>query len=79
MFSEKVSAITGMRQKCVKNLGKIGTFQNASKVRGTPLGENTFWTIPIPGDFEGARSSQKYDKQLSGNHFWNCSVSEDSL
>ena len=26
-----------MRQKCVKN---------ASKMRGTPLGENTFWTIP---------------------------------
>ena len=27
-----------MRQKCVKI---------ASKMRGTPLGENTFWTIPI--------------------------------
>ena len=27
-----------MRQNCV---------QNASKMRGTPLGENTFWTIPI--------------------------------
>ena len=27
-----------MRQKCVKN---------ASKMRGTPLGENTFWTIPM--------------------------------
>ena len=27
-----------IRQNCVKN---------ASKIRGTPLGENTFWTIPI--------------------------------
>ena len=27
-----------IRQNCVKN---------ASKMRGTPLGENTFWTIPI--------------------------------
>ena len=26
-----------IRQNCVKN---------ASKMRGTPLGENTFWTIP---------------------------------
>ena len=24
-------------------------FKNASKMRGTPLGENTFWTIPISG------------------------------
>ena len=28
------------REKCVKN---------ASKMRGTPLAENTFWTIPIMG------------------------------
>ena len=30
------------RPKCVRNASKI-----ASKMRGTPLGENTFWTIPI--------------------------------
>ena len=30
--------VSEMRQNCVKN---------ASKMRGTPLGENTFWTIPI--------------------------------
>ena len=41
----------------LKNAPKLGlvllgkeernvTFQNASKMRGTPLGENTFWTIP---------------------------------
>ena len=29
--------LSKMRQKCVKD---------ASKMRGTPLGENTFWTIP---------------------------------
>ena len=69
VFSEKVSAITRMRQKCIRHaskmrqnvscfIGKRGTFQIvskmsqkciklASKMRGTPLGENTFWTIPI--------------------------------
>ena len=46
-----------MRQKCVKNASKWVLFywekrnvpkcvRNASKMRGTPLGENTFWTIP---------------------------------
>ena len=35
-----------IRQKCVKIIGKRGTFQDASKMCGTPLGENTFWTIP---------------------------------
>ena len=48
-----------MRQKCVKMglvlLGKKSEIrqncvQNASKMRGTPLGENTFWTIPMKGD-----------------------------
>ena len=45
------------QQECVRNaskmrhnescfIGKRGTFQNASKMRGTPLGENTFWTTP---------------------------------
>ena len=61
VFSEKASAIARIRQKCVKNascfIGQRGTFQNASemrqnyvknvsKMRGTPLGENTFWTMP---------------------------------
>ena len=32
-----------MRQKCV---------ENASKMRGTPSGENTFWTIPRIQDCE---------------------------
>ena len=36
-----------MRQNGSCFIGKRGTFQNASKMRGTPLGENTFWTIPI--------------------------------
>ena len=35
-----------MRQKCVKN---------ASKMRRTPLGENTFWTIPIEMRKSGKR------------------------
>ena len=42
-----------MRQKCVKNAPKEERsktrqtcVKNASKMRGTPLGENTFWTIP---------------------------------
>ena len=46
-----------MRQNGPCFIGKRGTFQNASemrqisvknasKMRGTPLGENTFWTIP---------------------------------
>ena len=30
-----------MRQKCVKIVSKM-----RQKIRGTPLGENTFWTIP---------------------------------
>ena len=30
--------------KCVRNASKLR--QNAAKMRGTPLGENTFWTIP---------------------------------
>ena len=45
-----------MRQKCVKMglvlLGKeerSKCVKNASKRRGTPLGEKTFWTIPILG------------------------------
>ena len=53
-----------MRQKCVKNAsewvlfywGKRGTSKMchksvkiAPKMRGTPLGENTFWTIPKGG------------------------------
>ena len=38
-----------MRQKCVKN-----TFlKNPSKMRGTPLAENTFWTIPKIGKENG--------------------------
>ena len=47
-----------MRQNGSCFIGKRGTFQNASEMRqncvknaskmcGTPLGENTFWTIPI--------------------------------
>ena len=48
-----------MRQKCVKNAPKSVLFNeerskmrqkyviNASRMRGTPLGENNFWTIPI--------------------------------
>ena len=35
-----------MRQIGSCFIGKRGTFQNASKMRGTPLRENTFWTIP---------------------------------
>ena len=31
--------------KCVKNKSKC--VKNASKMRGAPLGENTFWTIPM--------------------------------
>ena len=57
MFSEKASAIARMRQKCVRNASKWVLFywekrnvQNASEMRQkcikTPLGENTFWTIP---------------------------------
>ena len=59
VFSEKASATARMRQKCVKNASKWVFFywekrnvsgqncvKNASKMRGTPLGENTFWTIP---------------------------------
>ena len=57
-----------MRQKCAKMglvlLGKEerskmreNCVKNASKMRGTPLGENTFWTIPnflhCPGVFLG--------------------------
>ena len=46
------------QQECARNASKMrqngscfirGTFKNASKMRGTPLGENTFWTIPSIG------------------------------
>ena len=49
VFSEKASEI---RQNGSCFVGKRGTFQNASeifhasKMCGTPLGENTFWTVP---------------------------------
>ena len=68
VFSEKVSAITRMRQKCVRDASEMRQrcVKNASKMRhngscffwnkrniskcikmrGTPLGENTFWTTP---------------------------------
>ena len=57
VFSEKASAIARMRQKCVRmGLVLLGKEEGskmrqkciklASKTRGTPLGENTFWTIP---------------------------------
>ena len=58
MRQKCVKNASEMRQKCVKIIGKRGTLQNASemhqncvknasKMRGTPLGESTFWTIPI--------------------------------
>ena len=50
--------------------------KNASKMRGTPLRENTFWTIPISRSLknyqystEGAEFSRKLSTS-TGNHFW---------
>ena len=40
-----------IRQNCVKN---------ASKMRGTPLGENTFWTIPIVSCYRGATDDHRF-------------------
>ena len=60
-FCGKASAIAKMRQKCVSNASQWVLFhwekrnvpkmrqkcvKIASKMRGTPLRENTFWTIP---------------------------------
>ena len=70
-----------MRQKCVRNASemvKMGLVywekrnvpkcvKNASKMRGTPLGENTFWTIPICEDIrKDQRTPQKrFSKMIS--------------
>ena len=54
VFGKVVGNASKMRQKCFKvglvylekrNVPKC--VKIASKIRGTPLGENTFWTIPI--------------------------------
>ena len=67
-----------MRQTCVKNASKWVLFhwekgnvpkcvrncvEIASKMRGTPLGENTFWTMPTIFPFFGHFSPLKF---LSG-------------
>ena len=42
--------------KCVRNASKLR--QNAPKMRGTPLGENTFWTMPTLEPSERQISSE---------------------
>ena len=53
--------------KCVRN--RQNCVKNASKMRGTPLGENTFWTIPIQ-ELKMSFCSEQMDRSVLGTDRW---------